>query len=107
MPDCTPDDVDGIAAYPGVMGAAPAGFAGPGIADVQDALGLSVSWYLAGPEVPGQIGPVISAALAVAAGLARHVLVYRTVSEATAAAETGRLGIGAGLARASAASAPT
>jgi acetyl-CoA acetyltransferase/uncharacterized OB-fold protein len=92
----TPDEVDGIASYPGFMGAAPAGFAGPGIVDVQDALGLSVSWYQAGPEVPGQIGPVISAALAVAAGLARHVLVYRTVSEATAAAGTGRLGIGAG-----------
>src|SRR4029453_87950 len=47
-------------------------------------------------EVPGQIGPVMSGALAVAAGLARHVLVYRTVSEATAAAGTGGLGNGAG-----------
>jgi acetyl-CoA acetyltransferase len=46
--------------------------------------------------VPAQISPVIHASLAVAAGLARHVLVYRTVSEATAAADTGRLGIGAG-----------
>jgi acetyl-CoA acetyltransferase/uncharacterized OB-fold protein len=92
----TPDDIDGIASYPGAMGAAPAGFAGPGIVEVQDALGLSVGWHLAGVEVPGQIGPVIAAALAVAAGLARHVLVYRTVSEATAAADTGRLGIGAG-----------
>jgi acetyl-CoA acetyltransferase len=34
--------------------------------------------------------------LAVAAGLCRHALVYRTVSEATAAADTGRLGIGVG-----------
>ncbi|HKA30250.1 MAG TPA: OB-fold domain-containing protein, partial [Candidatus Binatia bacterium] len=57
----TPDDVDGIAAYPGAMGAGPPGFAGPGIVEVQDALGLSVNWYLAGIEVPGQIGPVISA----------------------------------------------
>ncbi len=92
----TPDDIDGIASYPGAMGAAPAGFAGPGIVEVQDALGLSVDWHLAGVEVPGQIGPVIAATMAVAAGLARHVLVYRTVSEATAAANTGRLGIGAG-----------
>jgi acetyl-CoA acetyltransferase len=38
----------------------------------------------------------MQAALAVAAGLCRHVLVYRTVTEATAAAGTGRLGIGAG-----------
>jgi acetyl-CoA acetyltransferase len=92
----TPDDVDGIASYPGAMVGAPPGFAGPGIVDVQDALGLSVDWHLAGPEGPAQISPVIAAALAVAAGLARHVLVYRTVSEATAAADTGRLGIGAG-----------
>jgi len=92
----TPDDIDGIASYPGFMGAAPAGFAGPGIDEVQDALGLSVGWRLAGPEMPGQIGPLIGAALAVAAGLARHVLVYRTVSEATAQADTGRMGIGAG-----------
>ena len=92
----TPDDIDGIASYPGAMGAAPAGFAGPGIVEVQDALGLSVNWHSAGPEVPAQIGPVIAATMAVAAGLARHVLVYRTVSEATAAAGTGRLGIGAG-----------
>ena len=92
----TPDDIDGIASYPGAMGMAPAGFAGPGIVDVQDALGLSVNWHLAGPEGPAQISPVIAASLAVAAGLARHVLVYRTVSEATAPADTGRLGIGAG-----------
>jgi len=91
-----PDDIDGIAAYPGAMGGAPAGFAGPGIVEVQDALGLSVNWHLAGVEGPAQISPVIHASLAVAAGLARHVLVYRTVSEATAAADTGRLGIGAG-----------
>jgi len=92
----TPDDVDGIASYPGAMVGAPPGFAGPGITDVQEALGLSVDWHSAGPEGPAQISPVIAASLAVAAGLARHVLVYRTVSEATAAADTGRLGIGAG-----------
>src|SRR5207247_8524107 len=43
-----------------------------------------------------QVAPVMLAALAVAAGLCRHALVYRTVTEATAAAGTGRLGIGAG-----------
>ncbi|MFM7141550.1 MAG: OB-fold domain-containing protein, partial [Alphaproteobacteria bacterium] len=95
-----PKDVDGIASYPGAMGAAPPGFAGPGIVEVQDALGLSVNWHLAGPEGSAQIAPVIAACLAVAAGLCRHALVYRTVSEATAAARGpgggGRQGIGAG-----------
>jgi acetyl-CoA acetyltransferase/uncharacterized OB-fold protein len=92
----TPDDIDGIASYPGFMSAAPAGFSGPSIVEVQDALGLSVSWHQAGPEGPAQIAPVIAASLAVAAGLARHVLVYRTVSEASAQAGMGRRGIGAG-----------
>lgn len=88
-------DIDGIAAYPGPVTNVP-GFSGPSIYDVQDALGLSVRWHLSGMEGPGQIMPIIAAALAVASGLARHVLVYRTVTEATAAADTGRRGIGAG-----------
>ncbi len=90
-----PDDIDGIAAYPGPI-AGPPGFAGPGVYDVQDALGVDLRWHLSGAEGPAQISPVIHAALAVGAGLCRHALVYRTVTEASAAADTGRLGIGAG-----------
>jgi len=63
---------------------------------VQDALGLQLGWHGSGGEGPAQVAPVMLAALAVAAGLCRHALVYRTVTEATAAASTGRLGIGAG-----------
>jgi acetyl-CoA acetyltransferase len=92
-----PDDIDGIAAYPGPI-QGPPGFAGPGVYDVQDALGVDLRWHLSGAEGPAQISPVIHAALAVGAGLCRHALVYRTVTEATAAAGTGRLGIGAGSA---------
>ncbi|GIW41006.1 MAG: hypothetical protein KatS3mg076_1583 [Candidatus Binatia bacterium] len=92
-----PDDIDGIAAYPGPVQGGP-GFSGPGIYEVQDALGIEVRWHLSGLEGPGQIMPVIAACFAVAAGLARHVLVYRTVTESTAAADTGRRGIGAGSA---------
>ncbi len=91
----TPDDIDGIAAYPGPVQGGP-GFCGPGIYEVQDALGIGVRWHLSGLEGPAQIMPVIHAALAVAAGLCRHALVYRTVTESTAAADTGRRGIGAG-----------
>src|SRR6266404_744053 len=61
-----------------------------------DALGLQLGWHGSGGEGPAQLAPVMLAALAVAAGLCRHALVYRTVTEATAAASTGRLGIGAG-----------
>jgi acetyl-CoA acetyltransferase len=90
----TVDDIDGIAAYPGSMGGAPGGFAGPGTPEVQDALRLNVNWHSGGREGPAQIQAVINAVMAVGAGLARHVLVYRTVSESTAQGEGGRSGIG-------------
>ena len=38
-----PDDIDGIATYPGPIQGGP-GFAGPGIYEVQDALGIDVHW---------------------------------------------------------------
>ena len=91
----TADDIDGLAAYPGPIQGGP-GFSGPGIYEVQDTLGLNLKWHLSGLEGPAQIMPIIHAALAVAAGLCRHALVYRTVTESTAAADTGRRGIGAG-----------
>jgi acetyl-CoA acetyltransferase len=90
-----PEDVDGIAAYPGPMGGPP-GFSGPGIYELQECLGIDLRWHLSGMEGPAQIAPIIHAMLAVAGGLCRHALIYRTVTEATAAADTGRLGIGAG-----------
>ena len=90
----TVDDIDGIAAYPGDMGGGPGGFAGPGTPAVQDALRLKVNWHSGGREGPAQIQAVINAVMAVGAGLARHVLVYRTVNESTAQGEGGRAGIG-------------
>jgi acetyl-CoA acetyltransferase len=89
----TRDDIDGISTYPG-MGAGTPGFAGPSTPEVQDALGLSLNWHDGGGEGAGQMRAVIAASLAVAAGLARHVLVYRTVSEGTAQGSSGRQGIG-------------
>lgn len=88
----TRDDIDGLATYPGA-GMGPGGFAGPTSPEVHDALRLNLNWYDGGGEGPGQIRAVIAACLAVAAGLARHVLVYRTVSESTAQGEGGRQGI--------------
>ncbi|HVB91264.1 MAG TPA: thiolase family protein [Acidimicrobiales bacterium] len=89
----TRDDIDGLSTYPG-MGAGTPGFAGPSTPDVQDAMGLSLNWHDGGGEGAGQMRAVIAASLAVAAGLARHVLVYRTVSEGTAQGAGGRQGIG-------------
>jgi acetyl-CoA acetyltransferase len=92
-----PDDIDGIAAYPGGGISAYPGFAGPGVAEMCDALGLSVSWHLGAHEGPGQAMTLFAACLALGAGLCRHVLAYRTVSEGTAQALKGwgRPGIGA------------
>ncbi|MEY2398554.1 MAG: hypothetical protein QOJ00_1728, partial [Actinomycetota bacterium] len=88
-------DIDGIAAYPGAMGGpGPGGFAGPGTPEVQEALRLKVNWHSGGREGPAQIQAVINAVMAVGAGLARHVLVYRTVTESTAQGSGSRGGIG-------------
>ena len=85
----TRDDIDGLSTYPG-MGIGTPGFAGPTTPEVQDALGLSLNWHDGGGEGAGQMRAVIAASLAVAAGLARHVLVYRTVTEGTAQGTGGR-----------------
>jgi acetyl-CoA acetyltransferase/uncharacterized OB-fold protein len=92
------DEVDGLACYPGGGVGGGAGFSGPGVAEMADALGLSVSWHLGAGEGPGQMTPVFAACLAVSAGMCRHCLVYRTVSEGSAQARAGRgrAGIGAG-----------
>lgn len=75
-------DIDGLATYPGggVSVGGP-GFAGPPLADVYDALGLAPSVLLGGYEGPAQLGPLLTGALAVSGGVARHVVVYRTVTE--------------------------
>jgi acetyl-CoA acetyltransferase len=92
----TKSDIDGLAAYPG-GGMGGEAFAGPTTPDVQDAMRLRLNWHDGGGEGPGQIRAVFAACLAVAAGLARHVLVYRTVTESTAQGSGGRQGIGAAM----------
>jgi len=89
----TRDDIDGLATYPG-GGIGTGGFAGPSSPEVQDALRLRLGWHDGGSEGAGQMRAVIAACLAVGAGLARHVLVYRTVTESSAQGAGGRQGIG-------------
>ncbi|HEX4864007.1 MAG TPA: hypothetical protein VFV02_08045, partial [Acidimicrobiales bacterium] len=74
----TPEDIDGVATYPGAIGKTP-GITGAGVDDVRSLLGLSLRWYAGGGEVTGQLGAVVNAILAVHAGVADHVLVFRTV----------------------------
>jgi acetyl-CoA acetyltransferase len=76
-------DIDGVSSYPGAVGSTP-GLTGAGCFDVAKLLGLKLQWFTAGMEVAGQLGSVANAAMAVAAGLANHVLCFRTVWESTA-----------------------
>ena len=90
------EDIDGLSTYPGMMTAGGPGFSGAGVTEVQDMLRLDLNWFAGGPEAPGQLGSVIDACSAVATGLARHVLCFRTVWESTAQGKGGRTGIGTG-----------
>ncbi len=63
-----------------------------GVAAVEEALRLHPTWINGGGDLPGPGGAVIAAMLAVASGLCRHVLCFRTVWESTYAA----LGLRAG-----------
>lgn len=89
-------DIDGLATYPGGISGFP-GFSGPGSPAVQDALRLSLNWHSGGVEGPAQLQAVVNAVMAVSMGLARHVLVYRTVTESTAQGSGSRPGIGLDL----------
>jgi acetyl-CoA acetyltransferase len=91
----TREDINGLATYPGAMDVPP-GFSGVGITEVHDALRLRLDWYAGGLESPGQLGSVVNAVAAVAAGLADHVLCFRTVWEASAQGAQGRAAVTVG-----------
>jgi acetyl-CoA acetyltransferase/uncharacterized OB-fold protein len=83
----TLDDIDGLSTYPGMSAM---GMSEGGTSAVEEALRLRPTWINGGGELPGPGGAVIAAMLAVASGLCRHVLCFRTVWESTYA--TLRLG---------------
>src|SRR5271155_5406983 len=83
-----PDDIDGLSTYPGATWSTP-GITGAGVDDVRDMLGLRLRWHAGGGEVAGQLGSIINAVLAVGAGVAKHVLCFRTVWESTAQDQAG------------------
>ncbi|MDT5049606.1 MAG: hypothetical protein QOG75_5504 [Mycobacterium sp.] len=73
-------DIDGLATYPGGHAG---GMSEGGVTAVEEALRIRPTWISGGGEVPGPTGSVVSAMLAVAGGLCRHVLCFRTVWEST------------------------
>jgi acetyl-CoA acetyltransferase/uncharacterized OB-fold protein len=78
----TAADIDGLSTFPG--GLAPLGFAEGGVRPVADALRIRPTWVNGASETNGMTGAIVTAMTAVASGLCRHVLCYRTVAEATA-----------------------
>jgi acetyl-CoA acetyltransferase len=96
----TAADIDGISTYPGGYADWTAGFGGPPPHEVQDALRLNLTWYQGAAELPGQLGALVAAAMAVSCGMARHVLVYRTVTESSAQGARGRGAVLQGMERA-------
>ncbi len=85
-------DIDGLSTYPGSM-AIPPGYTGAGAIDVIDALRIKASYHNGALETSGQLGSVVNACLAVAAGLANHVLCFRSVWEGSAQGKAGRAAV--------------
>src|ERR1700740_1487354 len=79
----SPKDIDGVTAWPGDNSNGDS-FSPVGSLAVKTALGLDVSWFGGGYEGPGPLTGVINAALAIGSGLARNVLVFRTITESSA-----------------------
>ncbi len=81
----TLEQIDGVATYPGKMSIF-LGFSPVSSDDVIEALGLKTRWHIGAAEATAQLGAIAEAANAVRAGLARHVICFRTVYEAAALA---------------------
>ena len=75
--------IDGVATYPGKMSAF-LGFSPVSSDDIIEALGIRSKWHTGAAEMPAQLSAIQAAAMAVKAGLCRHVICFRTVYEAAA-----------------------
>ncbi|WP_099038740.1 thiolase C-terminal domain-containing protein [Mycobacterium neglectum] len=76
----TLDDIDGLSTYPGLD---IAGMGEGGVTALEGALGIRPTWINGGMDTFGPGGSVIAAMMAIATGMARHVLCFRTLWEAT------------------------
>ncbi|GAB2831999.1 OB-fold domain-containing protein [Actinocorallia aurea] len=74
-------DIDGLSTYPG--GGLEHGMGEGGVTALEASLRIRPTWFNGGGETFGPGGSMIAAMLAVSAGLARHVLCFRTVWQST------------------------
>lgn len=77
--------IDGVSTYPGKMQTF-LGFSPIGVDEIIEVCGLKTRWHTGAAEATAQLGAIADAAAAVKAGLARHVICFRTVYEAGAMA---------------------
>ncbi|TAL03063.1 MAG: thiolase family protein [Rhodospirillaceae bacterium] len=80
-------DIDGFTTY---LGYSPdgGGISPVGAPEAMLALGLQPTWIGASTEGHAHMGAIIGAIQAIASGLCRHVLIFRTVAQASARAKT-------------------
>lgn len=83
----TVDDIDGLAMFPGGGVANVPGYANGNLYEVQDALRITTRWRQG--LVEGMALPFYGPAQAIATGQARHVVIWRTVKEGSAARAAG------------------
>lgn len=76
----TYDDIDGLSTYPGLD---IAGMGEGGVTALEGALGIRPVWINGGMDTFGPGGSIIAAMMAIATGMVRHVLCFRTLWEAT------------------------
>jgi acetyl-CoA acetyltransferase len=76
-------DIDGIATYPGKSSEG-GGIAPVGTAEAAAVLGIQPRWVLSSGEGFSHLSPLFHGIMAIASGFARHVIVYRSVAQATA-----------------------
>lgn len=85
-------DIDGVSTYPGMSANAP-GMSPHGVRGLKEAMDLQLSWFSGGGETPGQLGALFNAVAAVVTGLAKHVVVFRTVTESSSQTATRRASV--------------
>lgn len=78
-------DIDGLSTFPGLRTDAMP-FSPVGTMDLKEALGLKLDWFAGSMEGSAQLGAAINAYAAIKAGLAKHVLCFRTVKEGSGGA---------------------
>ena len=78
----TRNEIDGVVSWPGDNNNGDA-FSPVGPNALIGTMGLKVNWYGGGYEGPGPIAGVINGAMAIAAGLCKNVLVFRTITESS------------------------